>query len=102
MQGLKPILPAYDRVLVVAGPRYGDILSYLWDDRNGIEHIVASVRRPSTIGKIEAFHKAYAYEAWMYPSHQSFVTYWNYERPHQGIGYLYPADVYFRDLRDTS
>jgi putative transposase len=69
---------------------------------NGIEHIVASVRRPSTIGKIEAFHKAYVYEAWMYPSHQSFVTYWNYERPHQGIGYLYPADVYFRDLRDTS
>jgi putative transposase len=69
---------------------------------NGIEHIVASVRRPSTIGKIEAFHKAYVYEAWMYPSHQSFVTYWNYERPHQGIGYLYPADVYFRDLRDRS
>ena len=69
---------------------------------NGIEHIVASVRRPSTIGKIEAFHKAYKYEAWMYPTHQSFVTYWNYERPHQGIGYLYPADVYFRDLRDTS
>jgi hypothetical protein len=30
------------------------------------------------------------------------VNYWNYERPHQGIGYLYPADVYFRDLRDTS
>jgi transposase InsO family protein len=69
---------------------------------NGIEHIVASVRRPSTIGKIEAFHKAYVYEAWMYPSHQSFVTYWNYEMPHQGIGYLYPADVYFRDLRDRS
>jgi transposase InsO family protein len=69
---------------------------------NGIEHIVASVRRPSTIGKIEAFHKAYVYEAWMYPSHQSFVTYWNYQRPHQGIGYLYPADVYFRDFRDRS
>jgi putative transposase len=69
---------------------------------NGIEHIVASVRRPSTIGKVEAFHKAYVYEAWIYPTHQAFVNYWNYERPHQGIGYLYPADVYFRDLRDTS
>jgi len=69
---------------------------------NGIEHIVASVRRPSTIGKVEAFHKAYVYEAWIYPAHQAFVNYWNYERPHQGIGYLYPADVYFRDLRDTS
>jgi len=63
-----------------------------------IEHIVASVRRPSTIGKIEAFHKAYKYEAWMFPHHQQFVNYWNYERPHQGINYLYPADIYFKDL----
>ncbi len=63
-----------------------------------IEHIVTSVRRPSTIGKIEAFHKAYTIEASIYPTHKEFVNYWNYERPHQGIGYLYPADVYFKDL----
>ena len=67
---------------------------------NNIEHIVTSVRRPSTIGKIEAFHKAYKYEAWMYPNHQQFINYWNYERPHQGISYLYPAHVYFRDLKE--
>lgn len=65
---------------------------------NGIEHIVTSKRRPSTIGKIEAFHEAYVSEAWIYSTHKDFVIYWNYERPHQGIGYLYPADVYFRDL----
>jgi transposase InsO family protein len=64
---------------------------------NGIEHIVASVRRPSTIGKIEAFHKAYVCESWMFPTHREFIHYWNYERPHQGIRYLYPADVYFHD-----
>lgn len=64
---------------------------------NGIQHIVTSVRRPSTIGKIEAFHKAYVYEGWMFPSHRGFIRYWNYERPHQGIRYLYPADVYFHD-----
>jgi len=69
---------------------------------NGIEHIVTSIRRPSTIGKIEAFHKAYTYEASIYPTHHAFVNYWNYERPHQGIGYLYPADVYFRDLTHHS
>jgi len=69
---------------------------------NGIEHIVTSVRRPSTIGKIEAFHKAYVYEASIYPTHKEFVNYWNYERPHQGIGYPYPADIYFKDLRDRS
>ena len=60
----------------------------------GIQHIVASVRRPSTIGKIEAS---------MFQNHQQFVNYWKYQRPHQGLSYLYPADVYFRDLeRDTS
>ena len=64
---------------------------------NGIEHIVASVRRPSTIGKIEAFHKAYVCESWMFSSHRGVIHYWNYERPHQGIRYLYPADVYFHD-----
>jgi len=69
---------------------------------NGIEHIVASVRRPSTIGKIEAFHKAYTIEASIYPTHKEFVNYWNYQRPHQGIGYFYPADVYFRDLTHHS
>ncbi|MGD0407029.1 MAG: hypothetical protein ABSB10_10330 [Candidatus Bathyarchaeia archaeon] len=29
----------------------------------GIEHITASVRRPTTCGKIEAFHKAYEAES---------------------------------------
>jgi putative transposase len=66
---------------------------------NDIQHIIASVRRPSTIGKIEAFHKAYEAEAWMFNTHQEFIYYWNYERPHQGIHYLYPADIYFRDLK---
>jgi transposase InsO family protein len=65
---------------------------------NGIEHIMASIRCPSTIGKIEAFHKAYDQEAWMFNTHQEFIHYWNYDRSHQGIGYLYPADIYFRDI----
>jgi hypothetical protein len=59
---------------------------------------MASIRRPSTIGKIEAFHKAHDNEAWMFSSHREFIEYWNYQRPHQGIGCLYPADTYFRDL----
>ena len=61
----------------------------------GIEHIVASKRRPTTIGKVEAFHKAYVYEAWMFDGLGKFVYYWNYERPHQGINYMYPAELYF-------
>lgn len=70
--------------------------------RSSIEHMITSVRRPPTIGKTEAFHKAYAYEAWTYPTHRAFVNHSNYERSHQGIGYLRRADVYSTSLRDTS
>jgi hypothetical protein len=33
---------------------------------------------------------------------QRWVMNWNYERPHQGIGYPYPADIYFKDLTHYS
>ena len=79
-------------------PAIGDLSAFTeFCTGNGIEHITASKRRPSTIGKIEAFHKAYEIEAWMFKSHPEFIHYWNYQRPHQGIGYLYPADIYFQD-----
>ena len=61
----------------------------------GIDHIVASKRRPTTIGKVEAYHKAYVFEAWRFNGLGEFVYYWNFERPHQGINYLYPAELYF-------
>ncbi len=60
---------------------------------NNIEHIVASKRRPTTIGKVESWHRAYEYERRM--PHREFVKYWNYERPHQGIGYLILCELYF-------
>ena len=103
---LKELISQYgkpDQILTDRGsqfyPARGGISEFTeFCSGNGIEHIVASVRRPSTISKIEAFHKAYTIEASIYPTHKEFVNYWNYERPHQGIGYLYPADIYFRDL----
>jgi len=93
-----------DQILTDQGtqfhPARGDLSDFAeFCSGNGIEHIMASVRRPSTIGKIEAFHKAYVQEAWMFKTHQEFIHYWNYQRPHQGIRYLYPADIYFRDLK---
>jgi len=92
-----------DQILTDQGTQFhsarGDLSTFTeYCSGNGIEHIMASIRRPSTIGKIEAFHKAYTIEAWMFNSHQEFIHYWNHQRPHQGIGYLYPADIYFRDL----
>jgi transposase InsO family protein len=63
----------------------------------GIEHITASVRRPTTCGKIEAFHKAYEYESHLFKEQWSFIRYYNYVRPHEGINYLTPAEIYLKD-----
>jgi putative transposase len=60
----------------------------------GIEHITASVRRPTTIGKIEAFHKAYEAESHLFKEHWSFIRYYNYTRPHEALNYLTPAEIY--------
>jgi putative transposase len=59
----------------------------------GIEHITASVRRPTTCGKIEAFHKAYQVESHLFKQHWSFIRYYNFTRPHEGIDYLTPAEI---------
>jgi putative transposase len=59
----------------------------------GIEHITASVRRPTTIGKIEAFHKAYETESYLFKEHWSFIRYYNYTRPHEALNYLTPAEI---------
>ncbi|MBN2251428.1 MAG: DDE-type integrase/transposase/recombinase [Candidatus Altiarchaeota archaeon] len=81
---------------------------YTWEDgktkftkyleKQGIQHIVASKRRPTTTGKVERFNGSYEREAWRYPSHHDYIKHWNYERPHQGIGYLIPANLYFKQL----
>jgi putative transposase len=63
----------------------------------GIEHITASVRRPTTIGKIEAFHKAYQTESHLFNQHWSFIRYYNYTRPHEGINYFTPAEIYLKN-----
>jgi len=69
----------------------------------GIQHIVASKRRPTTCGKIEAFHKGVQLEA---PSiglnYKQYLKYWNYKRPHQEIKYQYPATLYFKDFKNNT
>jgi putative transposase len=78
-------------------PARGEISAF---DRHcselGIEHITASVRRPTTCGKIEAFHKAYEFESHLFKEHWSFIRYYNYFRPHEGIGYFTPSEVYLK------
>ena len=63
----------------------------------GIEHITASKRRPTTIGKIEAFHKAFEAESYVFKWNWSFIRHYNYTRPHEALNYLTPAEIYFKD-----
>ncbi len=63
-----------------------------------IQHIVANKRRPTTIGKVECFHRSYEEEAWRYPNHGMYIQHYNYERPHQTLNYSTPADIYFREV----
>jgi putative transposase len=64
---------------------------------NEIEHILASKRRPTTTGKVERWHRTYDEEHQKYKSLRFFVNYYNFKRPHQSLGYLTPADVYFTE-----
>jgi len=63
----------------------------------GIEHIAASIRRPTTIGKIEAFHKAYETESHLFKEHWTFIRYYNHTRPHESLDYLTPAEIYLKN-----
>lgn len=68
----------------------------------GVQHIVASKRRPTTIGKVERFHRTYEEEHLSFKTLGAFLRYYNYKRPHQSLDYQFPAEVYFRDLKDKS
>ena len=63
-----------------------------------VKHIVASKRRPTTIGKVERFHRTYEEEHWRFKTLGAFLKYYNYGRPHQALDYQFPAEVYFRDF----
>lgn len=61
---------------------------------NEIDHIVAGKRRPTTIGKVERFHRTYDEENHKFNNLRLFVHYYNFKRLHQSLGYLTPAEIY--------
>lgn len=99
------------RVLTDRGPQF-----YAWRGRTAFQayiedelwalHILAAPQHPETIGKVERFHGTLRKEALTekegYSSRDQvqvlldhYVAYYNYVRPHQGIGGLTPADRFF-------
>jgi len=74
-------------------------------DRRGIRQVVASPRRPQTLGKIERFWGSFwreCAEAAIFRGLDDarrrialYVDHYNFQRPHQGIDGLVPADRFF-------
>lgn len=72
----------------------------------GIRHIRSRPYHPQTLGKIESFWRNLFQECLSQLPLQSFeeakekigeyIEYYNFKRPHQGIGNLVPSDRYYR------
>jgi transposase InsO family protein len=82
--------------------------------KDRVKHIRSRPHHPMTLGKIERFWKSIQNEFLFRAQFDSFeqavertafwVKYYNYKRPHQGIGSLCPADRFFEiqhDLKRT-
>ena len=73
--------------------------------KRGIQHVVATPRRPQTLGKIERFWGSLwreCLEAAVFADLDDarkrighYIDHYNFQRPHQGIAGLTPADRYF-------
>jgi hypothetical protein len=96
-------------VLTDNGPQYvtwrGTSRFALELQRRGIQHIVATPRRPQTLGKVERFWGTLWREcldaalfidlADAQKRIGHFIDYYNFQRPHQGIEGLAPADRFY-------
>jgi transposase InsO family protein len=84
------------------GPRPGEVLFDRICRENGIRHLLTAPSSPTTTGKVERFHKTVRAEFLRDRTFASieeaqaeldaWVTFYNTERPHQGIGMIPPRE----------
>ena len=100
---------APEEVLTDNGPQYvtwrGTSAFARLLERRGIRHLVARPRRPQTLGKTERFWGTLwreCVQGAVFVSLEDarrrvghFIDHYNFQRPHQGIDGLVPADRYF-------
>jgi transposase InsO family protein len=82
-----------------------------WCHSKGIQHIRGAVRKPSTQGKIERFHRNVLDRASLPPkgspvedyqaSMNRYLEFYNLERPHWALDLLTPIEVYAADFKNT-
>ena len=71
-------------------------LSYM--KSRSVNHIYASIKKPTTCGKLERFWRTHNDERWNFDSLIDFINYYNFERQHMSLNYLTPYEVFIRDL----
>lgn len=100
---------APEEVLTDNGPQYatwrGKSAFARLLERRGIKHIKATPRHPQTVGKAERFWSTLWQECLQEAVFTSvedgrrrvghFIDYYNFQRPHQGVDGLVPADRFF-------
>ena len=64
----------------------------------GVGHIYASVKKPTTCGKLERFWGTHNMERWNFTRLNDFLKYYNYRRPHMSLNYQTPYAVFVRDM----
>ena len=80
-------------------------------EKRGIRHVVSAPRRPQTLGKVERFWGTLWRELLETETFIDlgdtrsriglFIDHYNFQRPHQGIGGLVPADRFFGAASDV-
>ena len=66
----------------------------LYLETHGIKHIMASIGKPTTQGKIERFFQTFAAYYPRFSNQDRFREYYN-NKPHRSLNYKTPAQVYF-------
>lgn len=104
-----------EEVLTDNGPQYvtwrGKSAFAREVEKRGIRQIVATPRRPQTLGKIERFWGSLwpeCVEAAIFLDLEDarrriglYIDHYNFQRPHQGIGGAVPADRFFSAAEDV-
>ena len=64
-----------------------------------VKHIYASVKKPTTCGKLERWWRTHNDERWDFPTLRSFLNYYNNKRLHMSLDWKTPHEIWLRDLK---
>jgi len=59
-----------------------------------MEHVMGAIGKPTTLGKIERWHRTYDVERPSFKTHRQFIKYYNNKRVHISLNYVTSRQVY--------